>query len=339
MTSVLILYNQPLLPTSHPEARSEHAVVETAQEVGAILDRAGFRCRLFGLGGDPTALWTELKRRRPDLVFNLYEGTLQDADSEACVAGLLQWSGLPFTGSPSSALSLSRYKDRTKRLLRGARLPTAEFFLVHALPAPRCPLPFPVIVKPAAQDASIGVDQASVCVDQRRLKRRVRYILETYGPPALVEKYIPGREFHVFVIELPTLETLIPSEIIFPSQKRDAWPIYTYAAKWTPDTLEFQETQAILGTDLPVPTRRKLSRLAQQAHRELGCRDYSRVDFRLMDSGKACILEVNPNPDICEQADLTACLSSVGMSHAQFITRLAHEALRRGQTLKASTHR
>ncbi len=109
--SVLILYNQPLLPEDHPDCDSEHTIVGIAESMTAILQDAGFRIRQLGLEQDPTPLWAELKRRRPDAVFNLFEGNLDDSETESYVAGLLQWSGIPFTGSPMPALALCARQD------------------------------------------------------------------------------------------------------------------------------------------------------------------------------------------------------------------------------------
>src|SRR5436305_616678 len=152
MPEVLVLYNRPLLPKGHPEAESEHMVVEIAEFQAKLLQKEGFSARLFGLGPDPAALWAELRERRPDVVLNLYEGTLDDTETESYVTGLLQWSGVPFTGCPMPALTLARAKHTAKRVLRGAGLPTADFLVVEDDPAPTCPLPWPVIVKPATQD-------------------------------------------------------------------------------------------------------------------------------------------------------------------------------------------
>src|SRR5207248_3966514 len=135
---VLILYNQPVLPEDHPDFDSEHTIVGIAESMTDVLQDAGFRIRRLGLEQDPTALWTELQRRRPDVVFNLFEGNLNDTETESYVAGLLQWSGVPFTGSPHSTLTLARDKYLTKYLLRGAGLPTADFFAVEQLPVPPC---------------------------------------------------------------------------------------------------------------------------------------------------------------------------------------------------------
>src|SRR4029077_16098909 len=153
---------------------------------------------------------------------------LNHTDTESYVAGLLQWHGVPFTGSPMHALSLARAKHLAKPLLRGAGLVTADFMVVNELPVPPCNLEWPVIVKPAQQDASVGLDQDSVCTNQFQLDQRVQTILETYGAPVLIEEFIDGREFNVAVLELPELRYLPPAEIVFPAAKAGFWPILTY---------------------------------------------------------------------------------------------------------------
>jgi D-alanine-D-alanine ligase len=332
--SVLMLYNKPLLPKEHPDADSEHTVVEVAEEMMAILAAAGFRIRSLALGSDPALLWTELKKRKPDVVFNLFEGNLDNTETESFVAGLLEWSGIPYTGSPFAALSLARAKHTTKYLLKGAGLPTADFLVVSELPMPACSLAYPVIVKPATQDASVGMDQESVCVSASELERRVHYILANYGAPVIIEEYIPGRELNVSLVEVPELQVLPPAEVVLPAERPGFWPIYTYNGKWKAGTSEYEGTSMRIPTDLSGATLRKLNRLAMAAYRLLGCRDYARVDFRITPKGKPYILEVNPNPDISEQLDLTGCLGSVQLSHGEFIVRLVHQALQRGQAPK-----
>ncbi|MBI1831101.1 MAG: D-alanine--D-alanine ligase, partial [Planctomycetes bacterium] len=232
--TILVLHNQPVLPRDHPDAESEHSVVAIAEKIVGVLARAGYRAAPFALGSDPSLLWSALKKEKPNAVFNLFEGNPHQPETESYVAGLLDWAGVPYTGSPAATLSLARAKHATKHLLKGAGLPTADFLVVDALPLPAQRLPFPVIVKPARQDASVGMDQSSVCVNALQLERRVEHLLRTFGAPVLVETYIDGREFHVPLMELPELEPLSVLEITFPPEP-SAWPILTYASKWERD--------------------------------------------------------------------------------------------------------
>src|SRR4051812_31323713 len=116
---VLVLHNQPTLPDNHPDALSEHDIVYAATDIGNHLKAAGYEVTQLGAGNDPAPLLTGLCAARPEVVFNLFEGTHDRGQTEAFAAGLLEWLGLPFTGSPCDALALARNKQLTKRLLRG----------------------------------------------------------------------------------------------------------------------------------------------------------------------------------------------------------------------------
>jgi D-alanine-D-alanine ligase len=326
--SVLVLYNQPLLPRDHADAESEYQVVGVAELMDRTLRNAGWTVRSLGLGRDPTVLWRELQEQRPDVVFNLFEGNVGNTETESYVAGLLDWAGVPYTGCPVATLSLARSKHITKYLLKGAGLPTADFQVVHfsGVREPRWASAFPVIVKPATQDASIGVDQQSVCTSQEQLADRVQHVFKKYGGPVLIEEYISGRELNVALIELPQLRALRPMEVVFPDA---GWPIYTYGCKWNAGTAEYEQTRTRPASDLSAAMVAELNRLAMSAYLLLGCRDYARVDFRMNPGGQAYILEVNPNPDISADADLTASLDCVQLTHADFIVRLAERAFAR----------
>jgi D-alanine-D-alanine ligase len=332
---VLVLYNKPLLPKNHPDAESEHTVVYIAKVMEQILAKDGFATTLFSLGRDPLTLWGALKEHKPAVVLNLYEGCLDDTETESHVAGLLEWSGIPYTGSPPQAMSLARAKHTAKTLLRGAGLPTADFMVVDKAPVPECTVAWPVIVKPAKQDASVGLDQSSVCVNQEQLDERVAYILETYGAPVLVEQFVPGREFNVALTETPELCYLPPAEIVF-EERAGAWPILTYAGKWKAESANYQGTPPKYPADIPPRLARKLGDIAMKAYRLIGCRDYARVDIRVTPEGKPYILEVNPNPEISDEAGFAGCLASANLSYPWFVCQLVRHALERGPTPLAS---
>jgi D-alanine-D-alanine ligase len=331
MARVLVLYNEPVLPVGHPDAESEHEILWTTDVISKILLQAGHEVTRLGASHDVASLVTGLSAQRPDVVFNLFEGTADQGNTEAYVAGLMEWLGLSFTGSPSSALWLARYKHLTKHLLRGAGLPTPEFFVVEQLPVPDCPLEWPVIVKPALQDASVGIDQKSVVTDQQSLAERVAFILERYGPPVLVERFIAGREFNLGLIENPELRVLPIGEIRFTEREGNPsyWPIVTYDAKWTPGSRDFRTTPVAFPTDLDPDLAEQLQSLARRAFRLLGCRDYGRVDFRVSRSGQPYILEVNPNPCISPLAGLANALEVAGLTHAGFIVDMVRDSLAR----------
>src|SRR5580704_4106259 len=128
-TRVVILYNEPVLAPTHPDAESEHEILYTVQTVRKALRAAGFEVDELGASHDPAALTAALQSQRPDVVFNLFEGTADHGGSEEVVAGLLEWLDIPFTGSPARSLCVARTKHVAKTLLQGAGLPTADFLV------------------------------------------------------------------------------------------------------------------------------------------------------------------------------------------------------------------
>jgi D-alanine-D-alanine ligase len=326
---VLVLYNQPVLPLDHPDADSEHEIVDTAEIVCGHLRDAGFEVSRLGVERDPDLMLQGLRQHRPDVVFNLFEGLADHSETEAVAPGLLDWLGIPYTGCPYQTLVVARNKALTKLLLQGAGLPTPGFLVVEELPVPPCQLDWPVIVKPANQDASVGLDQGSVVTDQKSLEVRVAYLLETYGGSVLVEQFIRGRELNVAVIEAPDLRVLPISEILFVEKDPAFWPIVTYDAKWKPGSRDYEATPPCYPATVSPRLAEKLADLSMRAFRLLGCRDYARVDFRVRGS-KPYILEVNPNPCFAPSAGLAGGLKSAGISHAQFTVDLVQAALARG---------
>jgi D-alanine-D-alanine ligase len=330
-TRVLVLYNEPVLPSGHPDYESEQQVLFTVDIVSKNLSQAGYGVRRLGVSTDPQVLLDGLRDIRPDVIFNLYEGIPDQGATEAFVAGLLEWSGVPFTGSPFATLSLARCKHLCKFLFRGVGLPTPEFMVVEDLPIPECRLQWPLIVKPAQEDASVGLDQGSVVTDQSALNERVSHVLKSYGPPVLVEEFIAGRELNVSVVEAPDMRVLPVSEVLFVQDDPDYWPIVTYDAKWRPGSRDYEATPPKYPANVEPKLTERLGKIARKAYQLLGCRDYARCDFRVRPSGQPYLLEVNPNPDFCDLAGLAGSLNSCGISHTQFTVDLVETALRRAR--------
>lgn len=326
---ILVLYNEPQSAKDHPAAESEHMVVEIAIFMAELLKEIGYRSTIFGLGTNPKDLWAVLKKQKPDAILNLYEGTLDDAETETYVAGLLAWSGIPFTGCAPQTLSLARAKHMAKLLLKGAGVPTAHFIVIERAPVPECTLRWPVIVKPATQDASVGIEHASVCQNQAELEARVQYVLETFGPPVLVEEFIAGRELFVAVTDLPELTALPAAEILFPAARPGAWQILTYSAKWKPGSADYDTTPPKYPADVTPELAAQLGDLAKRAFRALGCRDYARIDFRVNADNQPFVLEVNPNPEISDDACFGFILKSAGIEFPDFIRSLIEITLKR----------
>jgi D-alanine-D-alanine ligase len=190
---------------------------------------------------------------------------------------------------------------------------------------PRRVFKFPQIVKPAAQDASVGIDQGSVVQNRNELLARVQYVFERYGGPVLVEEFIPGREIQISLIQLtPDSEPVaLPfSEIAFkPSEEHKFWPIYSYTAKWDETSQEFLHAPVNVGVVLEPALTERCIAIAKQVFKLLGATDFARVDTRISADGKVYVLELNPNPSITSIM-LDEGLPSVGLNYNNFIARL-----------------
>lgn len=333
---VLVAYNEPVLPADHPDAASEHDIVETSASIEQMLRTGGFDTERFCYSRHPKALLQKLREYKPDVVFNLFEGEADRTETEIANAATLEWLRVPFTGSPSTAIALGRDKIRTKYLLQGAGLPTARFKVVEALPAPTWPHSWPAIVKPACQDSSVGIDQEAVVTNQKELDARAAYLFERYGGAVLVEEFIEGREFHVNVYEEPgdgpTVDRLrvVPlAEIRFEYEKDEKfWPIYSFKAKWDEHSAEYKGTPLDTGLTLPSPLMEQVCDVARSAYQLVGLRDYGRVDVRITADGRPFILEVNPNPYLNSIA-LIDGITAMNREHADFIRDIARNALTR----------
>lgn len=327
MAKILLLYNAPVLSEGHPDAESERDLLNTVTSVDAALNVYQHQVHQLGLTDTPEELVASIRNLEPDIVFNLFEGFGTRPASEYHVAGVLNWLGVPYTGCPMEAMVLGRDKALAKQLFRGACLPTAEFLIVDRLEAIQRPQAWPVIVKPAGTDASIGIDQASVVSELPALRRQVESVLKRYGAPVLVETYLPGPEYNVGVIEAPEPQTLPVAEMVYTPQAGVKWPIVSYASKWdigSPEDLAMQpRCPALIDNGL----REELGAIALTAFRLIGCKDLARIDLRLDAHGRPNILEVNPNPDLGASAGLARMLRVAGIPYAQFIDQMVRNHL------------
>ncbi|MDB5349369.1 MAG: ATP-grasp enzyme D-alanine-D-alanine ligase [Planctomycetota bacterium] len=327
---VAVLYNAPVLPSDHHDYASEAGVVAAARSILAALKSHGFRPFLMSARPPAQRLVRSLERKHPDLVFNLIEGFGGHSGGEAHVTSLLEMMGIPYTGCPPEAQSLARHKGRTKALLLGSGLPTARFWVVAAGDSmPIDPWPGNVIVKPESEDASLGIDQDSIVTTHLDLSIRVRQVREKHGPNVLIESYLPGPEYNVGVLALPTPKALPVAEILYTTPP-GRWPILTYEAKWHVGSAEDLASRPRCPAEISPEMEVRLRGLAESAFRACGCRDYARVDFRLDEHGEPMILEVNPNPDLDPSAGLARAIAAGGLDWSETISALARQALQRG---------
>jgi D-alanine-D-alanine ligase len=255
------------------------------------------------------------------LVFNLCETLEGEAYREAYVPAVLDVMGYAYTGSTTRTLHEALNKARTKQRLTGHGLPTARYQVFTSTDAP-IDVPLPAFVKPVAQDASIGVSDRAVVRTPEELREQVNYILKEIDDAALAEEFLLGREFNVAIWGNAGPQVLPLAEIDF-SQISDPFKqIISYAAKWDASTFEYHHTYPDCPAIVDETLAEELRRVALEAYRLMGCRDYARVDLRVMD-GKPYILEVNPNCGIAPDSGFVREARVGGFDYAAMVEQIA----------------
>ena len=236
----------------------------------------------------------KLEAASPDIVFNIAEGRF-GRSREAQIPAILEYYGIPFTGSDAAALSVAMDKAMTKRLVRSCGIETPAFCVItheeRELPGD---IPFPVLVKPNAEGSSKGVSDDSVAEDMTQLRTLVERSMRDLRGDLLAEQYIDGREFTVGIIgNGPDIRVLEPMEIVY-RKLRGPHRIYSYEVKQNyQDYISYK-----CPPDLPHDLAAKMKRDAETVYRTLGCLDLARVDFRLSENGHVFFIEVNPLPGL-----------------------------------------
>jgi D-alanine-D-alanine ligase len=329
---VAVLYNDDaaLLGGEAHDAIAVQAVVECARAVERSLNERGFEARLHGVPPHPRAAIELVAALRADLVFNLVESLGGDSRKDQAFAWLLELHELTYTGAPPRALGLCVEKPVTRAVLSSHGIAVPRGAVFERGDEPIGAARFPLIVKPSREDASHGIHSESVVRDEPALRARVRYVIERYAQPALVEEFIEAREINVALLAREgELEVLPLSEIDYSGFPPELPHIVSYAGKWIEDSRDWALTKVIAARDLSAAQRAKIERVARATCKLLGLRDYARVDLRLDEQGEPFVIDVNPNPDISPGAGFALAAERAGLTHADLVERIALSALRR----------
>ncbi len=295
----------------------------SAREVTDALASGGHDARYFTFGPDPVALGAALRAYGADAIFNLSECPMDSAQKEPHGAALLELLKIPYTGNGPLSLSVCNDKALTKRVLASSGIATPEFRLYGSVPRGRCGLRFPVIVKPAKEDGSAGITEDSVVDDERALKTRVAHVIERYAQEALAEEWLGGREFNVGILgngtEADPHRTLPPGELVYRNPK---WRVCSFESKWDTNHPAYDEIYPQCPARIPEALRKRLAGTTLACANAFGLRGYARVDFRMSRTGKLCVLEVNPNPDISSSAGLSRAAGAFGLTHVGLVNEI-----------------
>lgn len=314
---VAVLYNASdnLIKGEPRDLLAEQGVIACARAVTDALQAAGHRALQAPIHTDvESALAPYLPTQWT--VFNLGEGLDGRLFEEARIAWALEAMGYCFTGSDGAAIARSVHKAQAKRLLVASGVATPPWWLFsHPDMVDAAPVgPFPLIVKPVAEDASIGVGPDAVVHTHQALRERVAYVVERYRQTALAEMFVAGREFNVALWGDPP-QVLPLAEIDFSSFDDPYTRIVSFAAKWEEDSFEYHHTPALCPAPVDPILGARIADTARRAWAAIGCRGYARVDMRVSDEGIPWVVEVNCNPDLSPEAGFYRAARTAGYNY------------------------
>lgn len=304
------------------DGAAEYEEAATVERIAAALTRLGHVVELFPFRKD---LLERLARQQPDVVFNIAEGW-SGRNRESLVPAILEFLGIPYTGSDALSLGLALDKALCKHVVASAGVPVPPTTLIANEPQlARADIALPAFVKPNTEGSSKGVRSHSRVATRGELEAQVRWVIDTYAQPALVEPFLGGREFTIGVLGNEPPRTL-PIMEITPGLRMHSQPfVYSYETKC--DNLEALFCPA----QLPENTAASLNEIALHAHQALGCRDVSRVDIRMDDAGHPFFLEINPLPGLAEYSLLPIQAAAAGIGFDELVgTILAAACYRHG---------
>jgi len=299
-------------------------------QVAEALRRNGHTVSRLGVHGDLGKLHAGLRRRRPDLVFNLMESFGDSLFGAVGVVGFLDLLGLPYTGGGPGEFYIQEDKALTKKLLAFDRIPYPDFavFGKDADLETGGRLHMPLFVKPLRMDASIGIDAGSLVYSAGEMMKRVTMIHNKVGDSALVEEYIEGREFYVGVLGNTAPVAFPPVEMDFSGMPAGKPHVLDSKAKWDEKSAEYRGTRAVLA-EVPEELAARLRRVALDAYRALRVRDYGRIDLRLTEAGDIYVIEVNASCYLEKSSEFAAAAAAAGVGYDALIGRIVELALER----------
>ncbi|MEX2151659.1 MAG: hypothetical protein WD793_15750 [Steroidobacteraceae bacterium] len=323
---ILVLVHATLVPPESLDGVRERDAAEYRTEFDVIscLRQCGHEVRPIGIGDSLTELRTALADWRPQICFNLLEEFDGIVTYDQHIVAWLELLRQPYTGCNPRGMMLSRDKVLSKQLLAYHRIPTPQFAVFTRGRAIRIParMRYPLFVKSATEDASLGISQASIVEDAGRLRERIAFIHEHTSSDALVEEYVEGREFYVGVIGNDRIRTLPPWEFIFGELKAGRAGIATRKAKWDRAYQARHGITSDVARDLPDGLAARLDKLARRIYRALHMTGYARMDFRVRADGTPYFLEANANPNVEKEEDFAYAALAGGMDYSALLGRI-----------------
>jgi D-alanine-D-alanine ligase len=302
---------------------------EVEEEVADTLTKLDHEPILHMLDGTVKSLHAAA-RIDCDLIFNLTESFGGNDTADFNIAAYLELIGKRFTGAGSHGLMLAQDKTVANKIFAFHGIHTPVFARsFRGRLAFSHDLHFPVIVKPAREDGSIGIEFNAVVSSIKELMERIDWLHEQFNSPVLIEEYIEGREMYVGVLGNENPEALPVIELDLSKLPEGTPRIAAAEVKWAKGTAAYRDTKTLVPTDLSEETTALLQQTAVAAYQALELRDYGRVDMRLTPDGQVYVIEVNPNPWLASRAELAQAARKTSRTYTQLVGEIVDLAMAR----------
>jgi D-alanine-D-alanine ligase len=260
-------------------------------------------------------------------IFDNCDGFNGNNFAAVSVLSMVEKLGFPHTGTTAMGIELCTDKPRAKERLMEFGIPTPAF-QVFDRPEGEIYLDFPVIVKPATEDASMGIDLHSVATHPAALYEGVQRIVEQYEQPAMVEQFIPGREVAVAMWGNAPVETLPISEEDYSCISDPLQRLLTFEAKWEPDSYYYKNILARCPAILLEEEEIRIQQVAIATYHAMGLRDFGRVDIRYYE-GIPYVIDINELPDLSPESGFWNSARAAGLQYPVMIDRILQYAFQR----------
>jgi len=294
-----------------------------------VLESAGHEVIL--IEADKNA-YEKLKNSNLDFVYNI--GECLFGESRRCqIPSMLEMLGISYTGSGVLTQAITLDKARAKELMSYYGIPTPKFQLFRAGDEPLNPnLNFPLFVKPNAEGSSKGITRKSLVKNENELRGRIKFIIDRYHQPALVEEYIDGREFTVALLGNPP-KVLPIVEVDFNNVPNNLPKFDCYEVKWFWDSPSNEVESVICPARIDKKIEDSIKKIALYTFKVLGCVDICRIDMRLDKNGIPNVLDVNVSPGLIpdpkENSRFPKACYMAGMTYNEIILSVLEAAMKR----------
>ncbi|MEZ6126608.1 MAG: ATP-grasp domain-containing protein [Planctomycetaceae bacterium] len=300
-----------------PEWKMEFDIIATLREMGHAV-------QAVGLYDDLTPVRDCIVNWKPHVAFMMLEEFHGVAQYDHAIVSYLELMKQKYTGNNALGLMLTHDKALSKKILNYHRIPTPGFTVFRRRHKVRLPakLKYPLLVKSATEDASLGISQSSIVHSDAALQERVRFIHESIETDALVEEYIDGREMYVGVMGNRQLTAFPVWEMFFRNMPEDVARIATAQVKWNAEYQKKHGIETGPASELSADQLAGIQRMCKRVFRVLNMSGYARIDLRMNAAGQVYVIEANANPNLSYGEDFAESAEVGGLPYEQLLSRI-----------------